>query len=120
MSDPTPSSTNIFTISAGRLHAPTSVPLPIEEEFPGRPPVIIEPFSSPELALLHKRGCVMCLERDGQDETKPLSAEEIVEAIIKRVAPAYARDVRPTPKKLLSGTGALCPKAFTERSESAK
>lgn len=112
MFDSTPSSTNIFAISANKPQLPTSVPpLPRgEEEFPGRPEVIIEPFSSAELANLHKRGCILCLERDGQDYTQPLSAEQVVEEIVRRAAPDLAQDARPPLKKLLSGRGALRPK----------
>lgn len=106
MSDPTQvpdSSTNIFQVP---LHTPTGgVAVIEEEEFPGRPKVIIEPFSSPELADLHKRACPMC-----SPEVEMMSAEEVVEAIIRRVAPAHAKDVRPTPRKLLSGTGAHRPR----------
>lgn len=75
-----------------------------EEEYRGRPKVEVPPFSSREMEVLHVSACQMC-----SPGAALLSAEEVVEEIIKRVAPEHAKDVRPTPKKLLSGTGAFRP-----------
>jgi hypothetical protein len=111
--DPTPSSTNIFQVPA--LFYPPNVARALTHPAlpDGVEPEVMEKYGNPFVSEydlsggdeLHKKACLLCLPEDAEK----LSAEEVVEEIIKRVAPEHARDARPTPKKLLSGTGVLRP-----------